>query len=50
LTRDLYFETKPRLVAGTRPVPSELLDEALTEIKVADEETINEKICGLKGR
>lgn len=50
LTRDLYYETKPRLVAGTRPVPKKLLDEALLEIKVADEDTINEKICGLKGR
>jgi len=50
LTRDIYFETKPRLVAGTRPVPKKLLDEALAEIKVADEATIAEKICGLKGR
>lgn len=50
LTRDIYFETKSRLVAGSRPVPKKLLDEALAEIKVADEATINEKICGLKGR
>jgi hypothetical protein len=50
LTRDLYFETKPRLVAGARPVPKALLDEALNEIKVADEDAINQKICGLKGR
>jgi len=50
LTRDIYFETKPRLVAGTRPVPKKLLDEALAKIKVADEAIIAEKICGLKGR
>lgn len=50
LTRDIYFETKPRLVAGTRPVPKKLLDQALQEVLVADEETIAEKICGVKGR
>lgn len=50
LTRDIYFETKPRLVAGTRPVPKKFLDQALQEVLVADEETIAEKICGLKGR
>ena len=50
LTREIYFETKPRLVVGTRPVPKNLLEEALEEIKVADEATITEKICGLKGR
>lgn len=50
LTRDLYFETKPRLVAGTRPVPEKLLKQALDDIKVADEKAISEKICGLKGR
>jgi hypothetical protein len=50
LTREIYFETKARLVAGTRPVPGEMLNQALEEIKVADEATIAEKICGLKGR
>ncbi len=50
LTRELYFETKSRLVAGTRPVPAALLDTAMTEIKVASEEDIAEKICGVKGR
>lgn len=50
LTRDLYFETKPRLVAGTRPVPKALLDKALEEIHIADEVAITEKICGVKGR
>jgi hypothetical protein len=50
LTRDLYFETKPRLVAGTRPIPKALLDKALEEIHIADEDAITEKICGVKGR
>lgn len=50
LTRDLYFETKPRLVAGTRPVTKALLDKALEEIRIADEDAITEKICGVKGR
>lgn len=50
LTRELYFETKARLVAGTRPVPPELLDTAMQEIKVAGEDDIAEKICGVKGR
>jgi len=50
LTRDLYFETKPRLVAGTRPVPKALLNKALEEMHIADEDTITEKICGVKGR
>jgi len=50
LSRDLYFKTKPRLVVGERPVPPELLNQALDEIVIADEDTINEKICGVKGR
>jgi hypothetical protein len=50
LTRDLYFETKPRLVAGKRPASKRLLDEAMEKIIVADEDTIREKICGVKGR
>jgi hypothetical protein len=50
LSRELYFATKPRLVVGDRPVLQELFDIAAREIKVADEETINKKICGLKGR
>ena len=50
LPKKLYFETKPRLVAGDRPVPQKLLDEALAEIKIADEKTIAEKIAGVKGR
>ena len=50
LTRDIYFETKPRLVAGTRLVPKRYLDEAMERIVVADEHAIREKICGVKGR
>lgn len=50
LTRDLYFASKHRLVVGDRPVPQELLDVAQREIIVADENTIREKIAGLKGR
>lgn len=50
LTRDLYFETKPRLVAGTRPVPKALLDQAMQAILIATEAEITEKICGVKGR
>ncbi len=50
LTRDIYFETKHRLVAGKRPVSKRLLEEAMDKIMVADEDTIREKICGVKGR
>ena len=50
LTRKLYFATKSRLVVGDRPVPQELLDKALEQVIVADEEMIREKIAGVKGR
>jgi hypothetical protein len=50
LTRDIYFKAKPRLVVGDRPVPQELMDEAMAEIKFADDDTIRERIAGLKGR
>lgn len=50
LSKALYYETKPRLVVGDRPVPKKLLDEAMQAILVPDEATINEHICGLKGR
>lgn len=50
LTRELYFKSKPRLVVGDRPVPPELLEVALKEIKIASEAEIREKIAGLKGR
>jgi len=50
LSRKLYFDSKPRLVVGDRPVPEDLLQKAMKEILVADEATISEKICGIKGR
>jgi len=50
LTREIYFNAKPRLVVGERPVPQDLFDEAAAEIKFADDDTIRERIAGLKGR
>ncbi len=50
LTRELYFKNKDRLVVGDRPVPPELLEVAMREIIVADEQMIREKIAGIKGR
>ena len=50
LTREIYFKAKPRLVVGDRPVPQHLLDEAMEDIKFADDDTIRERIAGLKGR
>jgi hypothetical protein len=50
LTRDIYNAAKQRLVVGDRPVPQDLLDEAEAEIKFADDDTIRERIAGLKGR
>jgi hypothetical protein len=50
LTRDLYFNTKARLVTGKRPPPKKMLEHALEKIIVADEDAIREKICGVKGR
>jgi hypothetical protein len=50
LTSEIYFKAKPRLVVGDRPVPQDLLDEAKVEIKYADDDTIRERIAGMKGR
>ncbi len=50
LTRDIYNAARARLVVGDRPVPQELMDEAKAEIKFADDDTIRERIAGLKGR
>ena len=50
LTRELYFQTKERLVAGERPVSPELMEVAEREIIVASEEDILEKILGAKRR
>lgn len=49
LTRELYFKHKPRLVVGTRPCPTDLLEKAKSQIIIADEELINKQICGAKG-
>lgn len=50
LTQDIYNLAKPRLVVGDRPVPQELLDKAMDEIIIVDDDIIHEKIAGLKGR
>jgi hypothetical protein len=50
LTRDIYFKAKPRLVVGERPVPDDLMEEATRHILFADDDTIRERIAGLKGR
>ena len=50
LDRETYFKARPRLVVGDRPVSQGLMDEAEADIKFADEDTIRERIAGLKGR
>lgn len=50
LSKELYYATKDRLVVGDRPVPPDILAQALEEIIVVDEKTVAEKICGVKGR
>ena len=50
LTREMYFRAKHRLVAGQRPVPPDLLQEAERDIIVASEDDITEKILGAKRR
>jgi hypothetical protein len=50
LTREMYFKSKHRLVAGERPVPQDLMDVAQREIIVASEDDIVEKILGAKRR
>jgi hypothetical protein len=50
LDRETYFQAKPRLVVGERPVPQELLDFAEENMLVLDEQALTEKIAGLKGR
>jgi hypothetical protein len=50
LTKELYYKHKPRLVAGERPVPDELMEVATREIKVVSEDDIVEKILGAKRR
>jgi len=50
LTKKIWDQAKPRLCVGDRPVPEKLLAEAETEIKIADEDTIVEKILGARRR
>src|SRR5512133_99017 len=50
LSRDTYLKAKARLVVGDRPVPQDLWEVATREILFADDDTIREKIAGLKGR
>jgi len=48
LTKDIYLKNKDRLVAGERPVPPDLLEEAEKEIKIRAADKIREKIEGVK--
>jgi hypothetical protein len=50
LTRDLYYASMARLVVGDRPVPQDLWEQATQALLVIDEQALNEKIAGLKGR
>ncbi len=50
LTRELYFKTKDRIVAGERPVPDEMIEDAKQNMRVASEEEILENILGVKER
>ena len=50
LTGDIWKRGKPRLCVGDRPVPEELMEAAETEIRVADEDAIVERILGAKRR
>jgi hypothetical protein len=48
LTRQTYFDAKPRLVAGRRPVSAELQAGAQT-IRLPGEETVRRQVMGEKG-
>jgi hypothetical protein len=45
LTRDLYFESKDRLVVGERPVPADLIEEAKV-ITPVEEELLIKQVTG----
>ena len=45
LTRDLYFDAKPRLVVGERPVPEDVLESAKT-ITVVEESVLLGQVTG----
>jgi len=42
LTRDLYFESKDRLVVGERPVPEDLMEKAKTILPVPEDQLIKQ--------
>ena len=48
LTRKTYFDAKPRLVAGRRPISAELLAGGRT-IRLPGEETVRRQVMGEKG-
>jgi len=48
LPRDTYFDAKPRLVSGTRPVPDELLRGAETIVLPGDD-TVRRQVTGERG-
>lgn len=48
LTKETYYNAKPRLVTGRRPVPEELLEKAET-IALPEEETVKWQVTGEKG-
>jgi hypothetical protein len=50
LTRELYFSTRDRIVAGERPVPPEMIEEAKAKMRVASEDEILANILGVKER
>ncbi len=50
LTRDLYFANKDRLVAGERPVPEGMIEDAKRNMRIASEDEILANILGVKER
>ncbi|MGD9402883.1 MAG: hypothetical protein PVF95_11515 [bacterium] len=42
LTRDLYFESRDRLVVGERPVPQDLVEKAKTILPVPEDQLIKQ--------
>jgi hypothetical protein len=47
LTRETYYNAKPRLVSGRRPVPDDLLETAKT-LRLPGEETVRRQVMGDK--
>jgi hypothetical protein len=48
LTRKTYFDAKPRLVSGRRPVPDTLLAEAAT-IRLPGDDVVKRQVLDEKG-